>query len=108
MASEYYFKDYENYLLLFKQHSVMVAEMMSILNDQIFDRGLSPVESNKLFRMTVDLLYDVNRTYKEENKLPDQYEIVTFPKSDEVLNSMRSLLKEELDRYLGSRDATNQ
>ena len=86
----------------------MVAEMMGILNDQIFDRGLSPVESNKLFSMTVDLLYDVNRTYKEENKLPDQQELVTFPKSDEVLNSMRSLLKEELDRYLGSRDATNQ
>lgn len=108
MASEYYFKDYENYLLLFKQHSAMVAEMMGALNDRIFDRGLSPVESHKLFRMTLDLLYDVNRTYKEQNKLPDEYELVTFPKADEVLNSMRSLLKEELDRYLGSNDATNQ
>lgn len=86
----------------------MVAEMMGALNDRIFDRGLSPVESHKLFRMTLDLLYDVDRTYKEQNNIPDSYEIVTFPKSDEVLNSMRHVLKEELDRYLGSSDATNQ
>ena len=86
----------------------MVAEMMGALNDRIFDHGLSPVESHKLFRMTLDLLYDVNRTYKEQNNIPDEYELVTFPKSDEVFNSMRSLLKEELDRYLGSSDATNQ
>jgi hypothetical protein len=86
----------------------MVAEMMSSFNDQIFDRGLSPVDSDKLYQMTSDLLYHVDQSYKEEKNIPDKYDILSFPSSDAMLNSMRSVFKEELDRYLGSSDATNQ
>ena len=81
---------------------------MSHLNYQITELGLTPVSSQELFRMTLDLLYYVDQSYKEDRSIPDKYEVLSFRTKDELLDSMRSVLKEELDRYLGFSDAANQ
>jgi acetolactate synthase small subunit len=106
--SEFYYKDYDNYFTIFSKHAERIAEMMSHLNYQITEYSLPPVPSQELFRMTLDLLYYVDQSYKADNSIPDKYEVVSFKTKDEMLDSMRSLLKEELDRYLGSSDAANQ
>ena len=106
--TEFYYKDYDDYFDIFTEHSKKIAEMMSQLNHQIVEFGLQPVPSYKLFRMTLDLLYHADQTYKIEKNIPNKYDVLAFPSSNEMLNSMRSVLKEELDRYLGSSDATNQ
>ncbi len=107
--AEFYYVDYDGYFPVFSKHGQRIAEMMSHLNYQIsFEYGMAPVASHELFRMTLDLLYYVDNSYKKDNKIPDKYDVLAFPTSDELLDSMRSLLKEELDRYLGSSDAANQ
>lgn len=106
--SNFYYKDYENYFDVFIEHAEKIAELMSQLNYQIVDFGMAPVVSDKLFQMTIDLLYYVDKSYKEKNKITDTCESFAFKQTDEMLDSMRSLLKQELDRYLGSSDATNQ
>lgn len=82
--------------------------MMSHLNYQITELGLASVPSEDLFRMTLDLLYHADQSYKSGHSIPDQYEVLSFRTKDELLDSMRSLLKDELDRYLGSNNGTNK
>ena len=107
--AEFYYVDYDGYFPVFSKHAQRIAEMMSHLNYQIsVEYGMAQVASHELFRMTLDMLYYVDNSYKKDNKIPDKYDVLAFPTSDELLDSMRSLLKEELDRYLGSSDAANQ
>jgi hypothetical protein len=111
MASEFYYVDFDDYSALFSKHSAYIVKLMSILNYQLLEHGLNPIEdSSKLFRRVYDLLYHTDLTYRAEKNIPDKYDLVTFSTktNDEMLDSMRSLLKEELDRYLGYSDATNQ
>lgn len=82
--------------------------MMSHLNHQITELDLAPVPSQELFRMTLDLLYYVDQSYKADRSIPDKYEVLSFRTKDELLDSMRSLLNEELGRYLGSNNGTNK
>ena len=107
--AEFYYVDYDGYFPVFSKHAEKIVEMMSFLSHEICgEYGMAPVASHELFRMTLDLLYYVDNSYKKDNKIPDKYDVLAFPTSDEMLNSMRSVLKEELDRYLGSSDAANQ
>ena len=105
---EFYYSDYDNYFDLFIKHSEKIAKMMSQLNYQITELGMSPMPSQDLLRITIDLLYYVDQTYKKENKISDKYDVLDFPTSDELLNSMRSVFKEELDRYLGSNNGSTK
>ena len=106
--SEFYYKDYDDYFEIFTEHSKKIAELMSQLNYQITEFGLPPVASQDLFRMSLDLMYNVDQSYKTVKNISDKYDVLAFPTSDELLNSMQSLLKQELDRYLGYSDAANQ
>lgn len=106
--AEFYYSNYDDYFKFFTQHSKKIAEMMSQLNYEITELGLTPVPSHRLFRMTMDLMYNTDQTYKSEKNIPDKYDVLAFPSTNEMLNSMRSVFKEELDRYLGSSNATNQ
>ena len=111
MAGELYYNDFNEYSAIFNKHAGYIAELMSMFNHQLYTQGLNPVEnSSELFRIVLDVLFCSDLTYRTEKNAPDKYDLITFPYSskDEMLNSMRSLLKEELDRYLGHSDATNQ
>jgi hypothetical protein len=43
-----------------------------------------------------------------DEKLPDKHDLLIFKTSDEMLDSIYSLLKDELDRYLGFTNGTNK
>lgn len=99
---EYYYKDFESYSEIFKEHALNIAELMKILNDEFNSRGLPPVEKTReLFRMTIDILYHVDNAYREQHNI-DSGSLFSpnFVSKDDMLDSMRSLLKEELDRFL--------
>jgi len=111
MSSEFYYNDFNKYSAIFNKHAGYIAELMSMFNHQLYTQGLNPIEnSSELFRIVLDFLYHCDLTYRAEENIPNKYDLITFPYSskDEMLNSMRSLLKEELDRYLGHSDAANQ
>ena len=107
---QYHLDNFEAYSEIFKEHALAVAELMRILNDEISSMGLPPTERTKdLFRMVLDLSYNVDTTYKKRFKITDPDFIISplFSK-DEVLDSMRSVFKEEFDRYLGHDNATTK
>lgn len=100
---QYHLDNFEAYSEIFKEHALAVAELMKILNDQISSMGLPPAERTKdLFRMVLDLSYNTDTTYKKRFKITDpDFVISPWYHKDEVCNSMRSIFKEELDRYMG-------
>ena len=65
--TEYYFEDFESYSEIFRQHAVYMAEMMKALDDEIIGNGLPPVgRAKELFRMTMDLTYHADQSYKKK------------------------------------------
>jgi hypothetical protein len=110
MSAEYYVDDFENYAKIFKEHALYAAEFMRILDDEIIGRGLPPVGRTKdLFRMFMDLTYQVDETYKKRNGInADEFRLTTYMSADEVYNHMRTAFKEEFDRYMGANDGTEQ
>jgi hypothetical protein len=52
------------------------------------------------------MFYQSDQTRQVDETLPDKHDLLTFKTSDEMLNSMYSLLKDELDRYLGFSNGT--
>jgi hypothetical protein len=105
---EYYSENFESYSQIFSDHALQMAELMKNLNDQIYSRGLSPVESSKdLFSMVLDLNYHVDQTYKQKYNLEEpDFKLTTYMSKDELLSEMRHLFTQELTRYMGHvRDA---
>lgn len=110
MTGEFYYSNFDEYVVVFNKHAEYIVELMSIFNHQLYTQGMKTIDNSaELFRIVLDVLYHSDLTYRTEKKIPDKYDLITFPYSskDEMLNSMRSLLKEELDRYLGHSDAAN-
>jgi hypothetical protein len=107
MADPYYMQDFPAYSELFKKHSMRVTEMMRILDDQIKDElGIVTVRTRDLYRMAMDMTYAVDILYRNEKgiKEKENYLFTSFPEKDDILAEMRTLLKDELDRYLNGTD----
>lgn len=54
------------------------------------------------------MFYQSDQAPEVEKTLPDKHNLLTFTTSDEMLDSMYSVLKDELDRYLGFNSGTNK
>jgi hypothetical protein len=105
---EYYVENFESYSKIFSEHAIHISELMKILDDEVIGMGLPPVGRTKdLFRMVLDLSYQVDQTYKQRHNLEEPlFKLTTYMDKDEVISEMRNLLKEELTRYMGHvRDA---
>jgi len=100
--TEYYFEDFESYSEIFRQHAVYMAEMMKTLDDEIIGNGLPPVgRAKELFRMTMDLTYHADQSYKKKFDIEEaDFKLTTYMSQDEVISSMRTALKDEFDRFL--------
>ena len=100
--AEYYFENFESYSELFRKHALYVSELMKILDDEIIGMGLPPVGRAKdLFRMTLDLTYPTDRAYKEMMGLKEnEFKLTTYMDQNEVLDSMRTALRDEFTRYM--------
>jgi hypothetical protein len=102
---EYFHKDFDNYLPLFKEHAIYFAELMKVLDDEFISMGLPPVgRTRELFKMASDLIYPVDESYREKFApgVESDHMFTSFIGRDEIISSMRTLLQEELARYLES------
>jgi hypothetical protein len=98
----YHKDDFDTYVRLFSEESTRIVELMRILDEKInTELDMHSVRPKDLFRMVLDLSYDVDRTYKKEKGIEDEpYSITTFASKDEILSEMCSTLREEFQRYL--------
>jgi hypothetical protein len=77
---------------------------MKILDDEIISMGLPPVGRTKeLFRITLDLLYHVDRSYKKKHNLEEEeYKMTTYMSEKAVISAMRSAVREEFEILNGT------
>ena len=99
---EYYLHDSESYLELFSAHAKGMANLMRALDEEIINAALPPVgRSKELFRMTLDLSYQVDRAYKNKHNIKEtDIMISTYMRKDELKEDMRNLFVEEFNRFL--------
>jgi hypothetical protein len=99
---EHYLHDSESYLELFSAHAKGMANLMRALDEEIINAALPPVgRSKELFRMTLDLSYQVDRAYKNKHNIkgPDVI-ISTYMRKDELKEDVRNIFVEEFNRFL--------
>jgi hypothetical protein len=103
--SEYYMDDYETYSSVFHQHSILIADMMRILDTSInCETNMVVGRPKDLFRMVMDMMYAVDKSYKKakEIKEDDDYHF-HYSLKDDAKEEMRTLLREEIERYFNTK-----
>jgi len=100
---EYGFEDFETYSRLFQEEAHRVSSLMQILDNEIkFHLDMPVMRPKDLFRMMMELSYNVDKEYKKEKGIEDEpFALTTYFSKDDVLSEMRTVLKQEFQRYLG-------
>lgn len=103
---EYYMNDFESYSELFKSHAKSLAKLMKIMDESIIHEDLPPVGRPKdLFRMVMDMSYQVDRAYKRANGITDPEYIVSLSTSREQMKEdMKTIFVEEFNRFLSTQN----
>lgn len=80
---------------------------MKILDERISaELGMPTMRPKDLFRMVMDLSYEVDRLYKKEKNIEDDHIVLdAFVTRDETISKMQTMLQDEFKRYLGGGDA---
>ena len=97
--------DYNAYSEVFHKHSVRIADMMRILDNCInLETGMVVGRPKDLFRMVMDMMYAVDRSYKKvkEIKEDDDY-LFHYSFKESAKEEMRTLLREEIERYFNTK-----
>ena len=107
--SEYKSEDFETYARCFSLEAIRVVELMRILNEtlqiELEMQTMQCMSPRDLFRMVLDLSYDTDRAYKKEKNIGDEpFNITTFISKDELSSQLRTLLRDELQRYFAGND----
>lgn len=102
----YYMGDFDTYSKLFRQHSLRVVELMRILDEQLVNEQMTSIRPRDLYKMVNDMMYAVDDSYKKEMGIKDNSESYIFPymSKDEVWAEMRTMLQQELARYLDDKN----
>lgn len=106
--TEFYVENFDAYSEIFKEHAGYIAELMKILDDEIVSMGIPPVgRTEKLFRMTLDLLYHVDQSYKKKYEIDEpEFKLTTYMSEKDVIGSLRTAIKEELIDLNGNNNGT--
>jgi Ni,Fe-hydrogenase maturation factor len=104
--SEFASEDFEAYSRLFSLHATKTIELMRILEEKItVELEMVNVRPKDLFRMFMDMSYEVDRLYKKEKNIKDEYHFIdTLVTKNETIAEMRTMLQDEFKRYLGGSD----
>lgn len=104
--SEFASEDFETYSRLFSLHATQTIELMRILEEKItVELEMVNVRPKDLFRMVMDMTYQVDRLYKKEKNIKDEYNFMdTLVVKNDTIAEMRSMLQDEFKRYLGGSD----
>jgi hypothetical protein len=99
---EYYMQNAESYVELFKAHAENLSVLMRTMDDAIINAGLPPVgRSRELFKMVLDLSYQVDRAYKKKHDIKENDLILsTYMTKDELKADMRNIFVGEFHRYI--------
>lgn len=104
--SDYCTTDFASYSELFRKRATVVVELMRILDEKITtELEIATMRPKDLFRMVMDMTYEVDKMYKKENNIEEEsFFVDSFITKDETISKMRSMLQEEFKRYLGGDD----
>ena len=104
--SEFASEDFETYSILFSLHATQTIELMRILEEKItVELEMVNVRPKDLFRMVMDMTYQVDRLYKKENNIKYEYNFMdTLVVKNDTIAEMRTMLQDEFKRYLGGSD----
>ena len=103
----YHLDNPDSYYKSFDEEVKHFAKLMSTLDRALIHSNLPPVGKTKdLFDMVETMLYLVEKRYKKDNAIvEEESDYFTYLKSDELLKkndlleSMKSVLQEEVTRY---------
>ena len=99
--SKYYQENLKSYIESFKEETTVQVAFMKILDEEIVDRGLPPVEkTSELFSMVESIGYAADARHKLKNNIVESdYDYVSYFKKDDMLTELRSMLREEVARF---------
>lgn len=105
--SEYKSEDFETYVKCFSVEATRMVELMRIFDEKLqSELNMHSVRPKDLFRMVMDLSYDTDRAYKKEKNIEDEpFNITTYISKDELSSQLRTLLRDELQRYFNAVDS---
>lgn len=108
--SEYKSEDFETYAKCFSVEATRMVELMRIIDEKLqSELNMLSVRPKDLFRMVMDLSYDTDRAYKKEKNIEDEpFNITTFISKDELSSQLRTLLRDELQRYFNAVDSNEE
>ena len=103
----YHLDNPDSYYKSFDEEVKHFAKLMSTLDRALIHSNLPPVGKTKdLFDMVDAMLYSVEKRYKKDNAIvEEENDYFTYLKGDELLKkndlleSMKSVLQEEVTRY---------
>lgn len=104
--SDYCTTDFAAYSELFRKRATVVVGLMRILDEKITtELEIATMRPKDLFRMVMDMTYEVDKMYKKENNIEEEsFFVDSFITKDETISKVRSMLQEEFKRYLGGDD----
>lgn len=102
----HYIDDFDTYSKIFRQHTLRVVELMRILDEQLANELMASIRPRELYKMTRDIMYNVDDDYRKETGKEDNLSTLLYPymSKDEVWSEMRTMLQQELDRYFNGQD----
>lgn len=102
---EYFMDDYDTYSLVFHQQSMRISDLMRILDTCVnIETGLVVGRPKDLFRMVMDMLYMVDRSYEKEKGIVEERDhLFHYSFKDDAKEEMRNLLREEIERYFDNK-----
>jgi hypothetical protein len=103
----YHLDNPDSYYECFDKEVKHFAKLMSTLDNALIHSNLPPVGKTKdLFDMVETMLYSVEKRYKKDNAIvEEESDYFTYLKGDEILKkndlveSMKTVLQEEVTRY---------
>ena len=103
---EYFMEDYSVYSEIFHEHSMRIADMMRILDQDIqMETQMAIGRPKELFRMVMDMMYMVDKAYKDKKGITeDRDHLFHYSFKDDAKEEMRNLLREEIERYFDTKE----
>lgn len=103
---EYYMDDYAVYSEIFQQHSMRIADMMRILDQEIqMETQMAVGRPKDLFRMVMDMMYAVDKSYQNQKGIGEERDhLFHYSFKDDAKEEMRNLLREEIENYFNNKE----
>jgi len=99
--STYHLDNPDSYYECYQEEIEHVTKLMVALDRALIHSNLPPVGKTKeLFDMVDNMAYDVEKRYKKKNGIDnDDVDSFSYFKKDDLMDSMRTVLQEEVTRY---------